>query len=195
MHGRGVLEDRGDLRHGGSRRGVWIGSGNEQVCNVGAHRRRRQTRLEQRHEIVDVGLGCAPGPPSAEDSAPVVDTQGALRDAPVREPCVVQQRQTRGDRRQGCKGCLPRDERLALDGNLPGECKTLASERHLAQWREALVPHGGDAQRLPADAIALDEIGSQGEQGREGGAGMRRHVGIVPAQGGRVLSVIHRRLA
>jgi hypothetical protein len=57
------------------------------------------------------------------------------------------------------------------------------------------VSHSRYTQRLAADAIALDEIGGEGEQGRQGGAGRRRHVGIVPAQGGRVLSVIHRRLA
>lgn len=151
--------------------------------------------MEQRHEIVDIGLGSASGLPSAEDPAPVVHMQGALRDAPVRESRIVQQRQARGHRCQGCKSSFAHDQRLALDGNLPGERKTLPCERHLAQGRETLVPHGPHPQRLPADAIALDEIGGEGEQGREGGSGRRRHVGIVPARGGRVLSVIHRRLA
>ena len=57
------------------------------------------------------------------------------------------------------------------------------------------MPHGRHAQRLPADPIALDEIRCKGEQGRDRGAVGRRHVGIVPAWGGPVLSVIHRRLA
>jgi len=151
--------------------------------------------MEQRHEIVDIGLGSASGLPSAEDPAPVVHMQGALRDAPVRESRIVQQRQARGHRCQGCKSSFAHDQRLALDGNLPDKGETLSCERHFAQGRETLVPHGPHPQRLPADAIALDEIGGEGEQGRECGAGGCRHVGIVPARGGRVLSVIHRRLA
>ena len=58
--------------------------------------------------------------------------QATLRDAAVRESRVVEQREARGHWCEGCKSAFPGDQGLTLDGNLPGEGKSLASEGHLA---------------------------------------------------------------
>ena len=107
-----------------------------------------------------------------------------LADTAVGESGIVQQGQSRRHRRECGEHAFVVHEPLSLPGHLPRQREALASKGHLPQGREALVSHGADPQGLSSHAIALDEIGWQGEQCRDGG---RRHAGIVPAGGGRVL--------
>ena len=107
-----------------------------------------------------------------------------LADPTVGKSGIVQQGQSRSDGGESGEDILAVHEPLSLPGNLPRQRESLAGERHLPQEREAVMSHSTDPQGLSSHAIALDEVGWQGEQCRDGG---RRHAGIVPAGGGRVL--------
>jgi len=97
---------------------------------------------------------------------------------------IVQLRQPRSDGGESGEDTVALHEPLSIPGHLPRQREALAGKGNLPQGREAIVSHSPDPQGLSSHAIALDEIGWQGEQCRDGG---RRHAGIVPAGGGRVL--------
>ncbi|MFZ8981647.1 MAG: hypothetical protein ACO21N_07255 [Candidatus Nanopelagicales bacterium] len=106
---------------------------------------------------------------------------------------IVQDGKARGNRGQHGDRIVVGAHRVTVHGDRPGQGQPVPGEVRGSQRSETGMLDSTHPQRLAADAIALDEVGRQGQQCRDRGR-VVSHVRIVHRIATPMPWVIHRRL-
>lgn len=176
-HG-GSGENRSDSRHRGPRRGIRIRACDQHLDDVRTHGTLGQPCIQNADECGDVIGRGASGAPPGEASTALADMDGVGGHPAMREPGIVEEGEPARDRCEHGDRVVSGPDARTARGNLPGEREAIAGECRGAKSGKAGMDDTARAQGLAANAISLDEVGWQREQGRDG-RHVVAHMGIV----------------